>query len=57
MGLSLRYAKLSSSDIRYYFYQLQEVQDMMSVVNPKKAERYDQAVQRYYAVMTYIVER
>ena len=56
MGLSLRYAKVSSSDIRYYFYQLQEIQEIMSAISPKKAAEYEQAVQRYYAAMTYVFE-
>ncbi len=56
MSLSLRYAKMSSSDIRYYIYQLQDVQELMSAINPKKAELYEHAVERYYAALTYVFE-
>ena len=57
MSLPMRYAKMSASDIRYYFYQLQEVQEMMSVLNSKKAEQYQKAVESYYGAMAYTFER
>jgi tetratricopeptide (TPR) repeat protein len=53
MNLPLRYVKISASDIRYYFYQLQEVQELMSTVDPKKAEQYGKAIERYYGAMAY----
>ena len=57
MNLPLRYVKISASDIRYYFYQLQEVQELMSTVDPKKAEQYGKAIERYYGAMAYTFER
>ena len=57
LSLPPRYAKMSTSDVRYYFYQLQEVQELLSATNSKKAAEYEKAIEHYYSMMAYTFER
>ena len=57
LGQSPRYAKVSSADIRYYFWQLQEVEEILSASNSKKADKYNKAINSYYNRMAFVFER
>ncbi len=56
LSLPARYAKVSLSDMRYYFYQLQEVVELLSAADSKKAEKFQKAMEGYYASMAYAME-
>ena len=57
LSLPPRYAKMSTSDVRYYFYQLQEVKELLSAADSKKAAKYEKAIEHYYGMMAYTFER
>ena len=57
LSLPVRYSRMSTGEVRYYFWQLQEVQEILSATNPEKAQQYEKAIERYYGSMAYAFER
>jgi hypothetical protein len=55
--LPIRYAKASLGEMRYYYYQLSEVQELLSAANSPLAKKYEDALQRYYQPMAFALDR
>ena len=55
--LSLPARHVSTADVRYYYFELQEVVELLSAANSKKAEEYGKALERYYGAVAYTLER
>ena len=56
-SLPSRYAKGSSSDLRYYYYELQEITNLMEAANSKKLKQYEEALERFYPAVVAAMER
>ena len=53
LGLSSRYVRLSSYEVRSNFYMLQEATELLAAANDKQSERFEKAMQKYYTTMSY----
>ena len=52
LSLSARQSRLSTGELQFYFYRLQEVLDLLSASNSTLLKKYEDAAQRYYTIMS-----